>query len=57
MSTNNKQVVSRVREGLNRQIVKSRVRMNKTSFQPVAAGAEKISILVRGLKQSRAVSK
>ena len=44
--------MSRVRGGLNRQIVKSRARMNKTSVQP----ARKISILVRGLEQSRAVS-
>ena len=41
-SSNKKQGVSRVRDGLNRQIVKSRER---TSVQP-GAGAEKISTLV-----------
>jgi hypothetical protein len=55
MSTNNKQVLSRVREGLNRQIVKSIARVNKTSVQPVA-GVEKISTLVKGLEQSGPVS-
>jgi hypothetical protein len=46
-------VVSRVRGGLNRQIVKSRARMNKkTSVQP----AREDLYLGRGLEQSRAVS-
>ena len=55
LNTNNMQMLSRVSEGLNRQIVKSRAMVNKTSVQPVA-GAEKISTLVKGLKQSGTVS-